>query len=84
MKRGRSTSPPKYRLHKATGQAVITLNGKDHYLGKHGTELSHQKYKQLLADKWNLPGTPAKPTDSKANKEIRLISFPDSSFATAS
>ncbi len=28
---------PKYRLHRPTGQAVVTLNGRDTYLGKHGT-----------------------------------------------
>ena len=38
---------PKYRLHKATGQAVVTLNGKDYYLGKHGTKASHERYNQL-------------------------------------
>jgi hypothetical protein len=27
---------PKYRKHKATGQAVVTLNGSDCYLGPHG------------------------------------------------
>ena len=26
---------PKYRRHKPTGQAVVTLCGKDHYLGTH-------------------------------------------------
>ena len=31
---------PSYRLHKPTGQAVVTLNGKDHYLGRHGTRES--------------------------------------------
>jgi hypothetical protein len=25
---------PSYRRHKPTGQAVVTLNGKDRYLGK--------------------------------------------------
>jgi len=25
-------SPPIYRLHKASRQAIVTLNGKDHYL----------------------------------------------------
>ena len=27
---------PSYRVHKASGQAVVTLGGKDHYLGKYG------------------------------------------------
>jgi hypothetical protein len=26
---------PRYRLHKKTGQAVVTIDGKDIYLGKH-------------------------------------------------
>ena len=61
MKRGRSTSAPSYRLHKATGQARVTINGKTHYLGKYGTEESEQRYKQALADHWNPLGTPPKP-----------------------
>lgn len=40
---------PGYRLHKATGQSVVTLNGRDHYLGKFGTEASHEAYRQLVA-----------------------------------
>jgi hypothetical protein len=32
----RSTRVPSYRLHKPTGLAVVTIHGKDHYLGKHG------------------------------------------------
>ena len=30
---------PRYRRHKATGQAVVTIDGRDIYLGKHGTAL---------------------------------------------
>lgn len=29
----KSLRVPKCRRHKPTGQAVVTLNGKDHYLG---------------------------------------------------
>ena len=28
---------PSYRLHRPTGRAVVTLNGRDLYLGRHGT-----------------------------------------------
>ncbi len=31
---------PSYRLHKATGQAVVTLSGRFIYLGPHATRLS--------------------------------------------
>lgn len=54
--RGKSTSAPSYQLHKSSGRAVVRINGKDHYLGKHGTKESQQRYKQVLADHWNPPG----------------------------
>jgi hypothetical protein len=31
------TKTPSYRLHKGSGQAVVTLSGKDIYLGVHGS-----------------------------------------------
>ena len=43
------TAHPKYRLHKASGQAVVTLNGRDHYLGPHGSSESREKYDALIA-----------------------------------
>lgn len=41
---------PSYRKHKATGQAVVTLSGKDHYLGHHGTAASRAEYDRLVAE----------------------------------
>lgn len=41
---------PGYRLHKPSGQAFIELNGKRHYLGKHGSAESKSKYDAMLAD----------------------------------
>lgn len=41
---------PSYRLHRATGQAVVTLSGQDHYLGKHGSPESKAKYRRLIAE----------------------------------
>lgn len=46
---------PSYRLHKATGQAVVTLNGKDHYLGKHGTPESRAEYDRKIT-RWIASG----------------------------
>lgn len=46
----RTRKPPKYCLHKATGQAYVRLNGRDHYLGKHGSSESLQKYSALIAE----------------------------------
>jgi integrase len=48
MARTDSSKPPSYRLHKATGQAVVSINRKDHYLGKHGTPESRLRYERLI------------------------------------
>ena len=45
-----SSRVPSYRLHKPTGQAVVTLNGKDHYLGRHGTAASKEQYSRLIQE----------------------------------
>jgi len=47
-------SDPKYRYH-VSGQAVVTLAGKDFYLGQHDTPESRAKYHKLLA-KFNANG----------------------------
>lgn len=41
---------PSYRLHRASGQAVVTICGRDFYLGVFDTEESHQEYKRLIAE----------------------------------
>src|SRR5688500_10525314 len=46
----RSPQLPRYRLHRATGQAVVTLSGRDHYLGKHGSPESRARYQRLIRE----------------------------------
>lgn len=41
---------PKYRHHTAKGLAVVTINGKHHYLGPYDSEASHHKYRRLVAE----------------------------------
>jgi len=41
---------PKLRLHKPSGQAVVTLSGRDLYLGKHGTQASRDEYDRYIAE----------------------------------
>ena len=41
---------PSYRRHKASGKAVVTLAGKDHYLGEFGSPESKKLYKRLLGE----------------------------------
>jgi len=51
----RTFSLPKYRKHKASGQAIVTLDGKDFYLGPHGTRASHLEYDRLVGE-WQQNG----------------------------
>jgi hypothetical protein len=41
---------PKYRLYKGSGKAVVTLNGKDRYLGTHGAAACRRKYDCLIRE----------------------------------
>jgi hypothetical protein len=40
-------SNPSYRKHRASGQAVVTIDGKDIYLGPHGTKASRNEYDRV-------------------------------------
>ncbi len=41
---------PSYRLHKPSGRAVVTLDGRVHYLGAFGTAESQAEYERLIAE----------------------------------
>ncbi|TWU27622.1 tyrosine-type recombinase/integrase [Bythopirellula polymerisocia] len=41
---------PKYRKHRGSGQAVVTLNGRDFYLGPHSTKASKLEYDRLIGE----------------------------------
>jgi hypothetical protein len=41
---------PRDRKHRATGQAVCTINSKDHFLGLHGSKASRAEYDRLIAE----------------------------------
>jgi integrase len=40
---------PSYCLHKASGQAVVRIDGTDHYLGRYDTPQSRAEYNRLIA-----------------------------------
>lgn len=53
---------PAYSLHRPTGQARVRINGRDYYLGVHGSSESQRAYADLL-DRWQrgtLDDRPAK------------------------
>jgi integrase len=63
MPRVKSDYVPAYRQHRPTGRAVVTLDGRDFYLGTFGTRASKEEYDRLIAE-WlangrQLPGRPA-------------------------
>jgi integrase len=41
---------PSYRLHKASGRAIVTIDGRDHYLGEYGSPESREKYNRVVAE----------------------------------
>lgn len=45
-----SKALPKYSKHRASGQAIVTLGGKDIYLGPHGTQVSRMEYDRVVAE----------------------------------
>jgi integrase len=58
----KSTRLPKYRHYKPKDLAVVRIDGKDHYLGKFGSEESQQKYRRLIAEMLAAPATAQPPT----------------------
>ena len=64
---------PSYRLHRPTGLAVVSLGGKDHYLGKHGTGFSGQFTKLPSLRRLELSRSRS---GSGRFRSIRLIRFP--------
>lgn len=45
-----SNHVPKYQKHRASGQAVVTINYVDHYLGPHNSKASVALYDRLIAE----------------------------------
>jgi hypothetical protein len=46
---------PSYRKHVASGQAVVTIGGRDIYLGPYGTKTSKAEYDRVVAE-WLVSG----------------------------
>ena len=46
---------PSYRKHKATGQAIVTIDGKDYYLGPWKTRASKVEYDRLVGAEFPAP-----------------------------
>jgi len=67
---------PAYCLHRASGQAVVTLNGRDIYLGPHGSPTSHAEYDRLIGE-WLAAGRqlPAVNKNADLNLDEVIIAY---------
>ncbi len=61
-----STRPPRYCCHKSTGRAMVYIDGKARYLGKHGSKESKDAYKEIVAEWLN----PSKPVSQPAPADL--------------
>ncbi|MBI2479318.1 MAG: hypothetical protein HYV60_12000 [Planctomycetia bacterium] len=67
-----TNSVPKYRKHKATGQAVVTIDGRDYYLGPHKSKASKLEYDRLIGE-WVQNGRKMPSDDSDDTTIVELI-----------
>ncbi|HVZ94804.1 MAG TPA: site-specific integrase [Phycisphaerales bacterium] len=67
-----TTRVPKYRLHKPSGLAVVRLNGKDIYLGRHGSPESQAEYRRVIAE-WMLSTTATTPGAGRRQAESCIV-----------
>lgn len=71
----RPPSQPSYRHHKARNVAVVTIDGKNHYLGPWQSPESHEKYAALIAEWTRNGGTlPAKTADTPTDTTPLTVS----------
>lgn len=64
---------PKYRLHKASGRAIVTLGGKTVYCnGKYGSPESREHYERLKGA-WLAEGRPQMVVGCKENDELEVV-----------
>ena len=62
---------PSYRLHKPSGQAVVTLNGKEKYLGQWKSKASRIEYDRLIGE-WLANGRQF-PVSNDPSKDLSII-----------
>jgi integrase len=69
----RTTRQPSYRLHRPRNCAVVTIDGKNHYLGPYDSPESHEKYARLIAQ-WRRNGNHLPPApSSRGEPDSRLL-----------
>lgn len=64
-------SLPKFRKHRANGQAIVTIRGRDHYLGPVGFKASRLEYDRLIAE-WATVGRRNAPGSSSISSDLTV------------
>lgn len=62
---------PSYRHLKPSGQAVVTLDGRNFYLGLHGSEKSRNEYDRMIAE-WLTNGRRLPATDTASGGDLSV------------
>jgi hypothetical protein len=62
---------PSYRLHKRSGQAIVTLGDRMVYLGEYGTDESRAEYDRVIHE-WFAQGRPKVALDPSIGDGITL------------
>jgi hypothetical protein len=65
-------SVPAYRKHRASGQAVVSLNHHDYYLGPFGSRASRLEYDRLIGE-WLQQGRRISPLGDAHANELTVI-----------
>jgi hypothetical protein len=63
-------------LHKASGQAIVTLAGRDIYLGRWNDREKHERYRRAIAE-WMAAGCPRQPLRLVSGQAISIDQLAD-------
>jgi integrase len=75
-KTGSTLRVPKMRLHKASGQAIVTLAGRDVYLGRWSDREKHEHYRRAIAE-WMAAGCPRQPLRLASGSALTIEQLAD-------
>ena len=72
---GTPRKQPAYRHHKARHCAVVTIDGKNHYLGPWQSPRSHEKYPRLIAEWSRSNGTRPGPAAAPLTINVLILAY---------
>ena len=70
----RTGKVPSYCRHKASGRAVVHINGAQHYLGIYGSDESHAEYQRVIAE-WRCGKLASNTSERRASDSEQTLSL---------